>query len=159
MGVYERIVKYDGHPPEALGGSKQRRESEANQQRELIGRSCREFLESYGTIDARQRHLLIHAPLDGSRVSWRNRARDLRAARLFRNFEIIIRLQVHPELCGHSKEARKAERRVRGDRAVPIYDLENARRGYAEVRRKSVRRQADWLHRIFEEHFARVYGR
>ncbi len=72
------------------------------------------------------------------------------------NFQIVEVLQVQPEFGIGIEVAGEAQSGVRSDAAALVNDFPNACGGDMEIQRQLVHREAERLHEILEEDFARV---
>lgn len=80
---------------------------------------------------------------------------DLRQfARAFHAAQLVVGLEVEPELRAITKILGKAEGGVRGDSALAMHDLIDATRRHADVFREPVFGQAKRLEEFFDQHFA-----
>ncbi len=63
---------------------------------------------------------------------------DLDAEGILRDFQVVIGLEIGPELRAGSEVARQPQRRVRGDRAATAHNVVHARNGNPEFQREPV---------------------
>lgn len=73
--------------------------------------------------------------------------------------EIPIQLQAEPEFRAHTRDAREAQRRIRGDRPLAADNLVQARKRYAEPDGEGRLRDLERFQKLLKEHLARVRRR
>lgn len=73
--------------------------------------------------------------------------------------EIVLTLQIDPELLGSAEETSQTQRRVRGNTALAKYDLVHAACRNADVFREPILRDGERLQKFFEKNLAGMHGR
>jgi hypothetical protein len=73
-------------------------------------------------------------------------------------FEVVMRLQVEPELRGRSKKSREPKRSVGGDGPGAVHNFIDSPWRHANAVRQPILREPEWLDEIREQYFTRMNG-
>ena len=69
---------------------------------------------------------------------------------IFLNFQIITRLQVHPEILGHPKITGQSQDGISGDGTFAMYDFINTTRRNVDILRLSLLAESHWFQEFFQ---------
>lgn len=75
------------------------------------------------------------------------------------NFQIEVRLKVHPKLRGNPKKPPEPKSRVRGNGSFPVYNLVDPSRGDMNVFGKAILADTQRIQKLFKQNFPRMHRR
>ena len=82
---------------------------------------------------------------------------ELAGNRIFRDLQVVVRLQVHPELRLHAEELPEPQGGIRRDSALALHDLVDAPRRHADALGKALPAEVLAFEEILGEHHAGVH--
>jgi len=74
-----------------------------------------------------------------------------------RNFQVVLRLKVLPQLCRRAEISRQAQRHLGSDCSPPADDLIDCRSRHAKILRDPLGAQFQRLHEVMQQNIARMY--
>src|SRR5215468_4747224 len=92
----------------------------------------------------------------GSR-QWRDRTLQPLADLPARNFQVILRLKILPQLCRRTEISRQAQRHLGSDRSPPPHDLIDCRSRHTKLLCHPVGAQFQRLHEVVQQNVTRMY--
>src|SRR5215831_19570522 len=74
-----------------------------------------------------------------------------------RNFQVVLRLKILPQLCRRTEISRQAQRHLGSDRSPPPHDLIDCRSRHTKLLCHPVGAQIQRLHEVTQQNIARMY--
>src|SRR6478672_11241924 len=89
-------------------------------------------------IEIRSGNASVSRSMASRRIRWPHALCDLRALLPLNDADVVLALQIQPELCAVTKVTSEAHGRIGGDRAAAIQNVRDAARRHANVERQPV---------------------